>query len=607
LRCPGAFASIGAMKPLETTWLEQQKNSGARQEIIVLGPDLCTAVEVKGTTALLVGRDPGAQVHLRDGAVSVRHARILIEAGSEGTMLVEDLGSKNGTFLGDRRLAEGERLPVPAGEPITIGLTTIVLQRRSASPRARRIWPHGYFEARLEEQCALLEGTGGTFAIVRVEGTGAREAARVAQLVAPVLRLTDVVAAWAPGIWEILLPYTSADEAESLSASVRDAFAKDGVSARTTLAVYPRDGQTPASLLQFLMTRAGGKADAVRAAAPPGLILEDPEMKRVYATARKVAAGTINVLVLGETGVGKEGLAAFIHSASPRAKRPYLQLNCAAFTESLLESELFGHAKGAFTGATQAKKGLLESANGGTVFLDEIGEMSPALQTKLLRVIETKEVTRVGAITPVEVDVRFVAATHRDVPREVALNRFRSDLYYRLAATTLVIPPLRRRGIEIRPLAEAFLAASARGLKRERAPRLAPAALKELEAYAWPGNVRELRNVMERALLLAEGDEIALEHLPMEIMGAPLALVADAEPSARQETEAEEDETTARVDPRDRWNRAEREERARIVAVLERFGGNQSRAARELGISRGTLIARLAYYEIRRPRGAAED
>ena len=299
-------------------------------------------------------------------------------------------------------------------------------------------------------------------------------------------------------------------------------------------------------------------------------------MRRVHELAERAAAGTINVLVAGETGVGKELLAETVHRASPRRGGPYVCLNCAALSETLLESELFGHERGAFTGALQAKLGLLETAARGTLFLDEVGELPLSTQAKLLRVIETREVTRLGSVRPHRIDVRFIAATNRDLEAEVARGAFRADLYYRLNGITLTIPPLRSRLEEIRPLAETFLRQICRDLGRQ-APLLPRASVVHLEAYGWPGNIRELKNVIERAVLLCEGPILEPQHMPLE----------------RLLTESQKLTTSGAVPA---------SERDRIVEALAACAGNQSRAAKMLGIPRRTFVSKLDAYRIPRPK-----
>jgi DNA-binding NtrC family response regulator len=276
-------------------------------------------------------------------------------------------------------------------------------------------------------------------------------------------------------------------------------------------------------------------------------------MSRLDQFVERIARGQINVLILGETGAGKEVLARTLHELSGRPG-PFVAINCGALSETLLESELFGHEKGAFTGAAQAKPGLLETAPRGTVLLDEIGDLPTGLQVKLLRVLETREVYRVGGLKPVPLDVRFLAATHRDLLTDVAEGRFRRDLYYRVNGVTLRLPPLRERRAAIPALARRFLAEAAAAAGRPP-PRLGVEAAGLLARHEWPGNVRELRAVVERAVLMTSGDEIGARAILLD--AAPPA-VADAE-------------------------------RARFVATAHRHAGNVTAMARELATSRSQV------------------
>jgi transcriptional regulator with PAS, ATPase and Fis domain len=294
-----------------------------------------------------------------------------------------------------------------------------------------------------------------------------------------------------------------------------------------------------------------------------------------------VAPGSISVLVLGETGVGKEVYATTIHQRSPRASKPFLCLNCAALPETMLEAELFGYERGAFTGAMHAKPGLFESADKGTVFLDEIGEMSLPTQAKLLRVLESGETMRLGALRPQRVDVRLVSATNNDLPERVEAGTFRRDLYFRLNGISVRLPPLRERPEDVVALARRFLHANAKKLGRP-VPAIARAAVAVLEAHAWPGNVRELKNVIERAVLLSGGQTIEPAHLGMPEPPA-------AKPSGKQQVRALRQDVDSF-------------ERERILAALERCGGNQTLAAQALGIGRSTLLSKLDEYGLPRPR-----
>ncbi|HEU0300272.1 MAG TPA: sigma-54 dependent transcriptional regulator [Longimicrobium sp.] len=252
------------------------------------------------------------------------------------------------------------------------------------------------------------------------------------------------------------------------------------------------------------------------AAAAPAFIGESVPLRAALKVARQVSDSTATVLVHGESGTGKEMLARVIHESSGRARGPFVAVNCAAIPETLLESELFGHEKGAFTGAAARRVGRFERASGGTLFLDEVGDMSPGMQAKILRVLQEEEIERVGGDRPVAVDVRVVAATNRDLGVEVAAGRFREDLYYRLAVVVVHLPPLRERGEDVELLARHYLEHFAR--KHGRGVYdLHDGTVELLRSYPWPGNVRQLRNVVERALLMAEGPVLLPEHLPDEV------------------------------------------------------------------------------------------
>ena len=332
----------------------------------------------------------------------------------------------------------------------------------------------------------------------------------------------------------------------------------------------------------------------------PGVVVRDQAMQTLYAEAARVARANINVLLLGETGVGKEVLARSIHAHSPRAKGPFLGINCGALAESLMESELFGSEKGAFTGAL-ARAGLFEAANGGTVFLDEVGELPLATQVKLLRVLEERVVTRLGSTRARPVDVRVLAATNRDVEADTRQGRLRPDLYFRLNGIALLIPPLRERPRELDALATSFLAAACRDLERVPPLTFSPAALESLRQYGWPGNVRELRNAVERAAVVCTESTILPEHLP------PSLLAAIRAPRSRTDAATALAPPPGGTAPQSLQSEVRALERSRILETLERCGGNQSEAARQLGLPRRTLVARLSELGLRRGRAPADD
>jgi DNA-binding NtrC family response regulator len=308
------------------------------------------------------------------------------------------------------------------------------------------------------------------------------------------------------------------------------------------------------------------------------LIGASPAMRDIFALLRKIANNRSSVLITGESGTGKEVVARTIHFSGSRAARPFVPINCTAIPEGLLESELFGHVRGAFTGAHVTKRGLFEQANGGTLFLDEIGDMGLGLQGKLLRVLQDREIRPVGGNTSVKVDVRIITATNRDLRAEIEAGRFRRDLFYRLNVIPIEIPPLRERPEDVPILAEAFL----RKHSEDRARRLTPAALARLQRCAWEGNARELENVIERALALSDATEIGPEDLPLPSEGA--ASPSDSKGLLREAL--------------DRQLTLSELEDLYIDRVLEHTRGNKVHAARILGINRRTLYRRGERREI---------
>ncbi len=320
----------------------------------------------------------------------------------------------------------------------------------------------------------------------------------------------------------------------------------------------------------------------------PQIVGEDPKLKQVSVALHRAAATDTTVLLEGESGTGKELFARALHALSPRADGPFVAINCAAIPETLLETELFGHEKGAFTGAANRKPGKFELAHRGTLFLDEIGDLPLSLQAKILRALEERRFERVGGTSSLHVDVRVVAATNRNLRAAVAARQFREDLYFRLSVFPITIPPLRERPDDIPMLAKYFIDRFCRDLKKKPLV-LAPAAVDELCAYAWPGNVRELQNCIERAVILTEGETIHARHLSLSFREAPLA------PSGSDDgpwTNVDLSGTLAAVSRRV----LEQVERRKIDQVLREADGNRARAADVLQISPKTLAAKLKEY-----------
>jgi transcriptional regulator with PAS, ATPase and Fis domain len=318
------------------------------------------------------------------------------------------------------------------------------------------------------------------------------------------------------------------------------------------------------------------------------MIGRSAEMRHAFEMADRVAVADSTVLILGESGTGKDLLAQEIHARSPRAGKAYVAVNCAALPETLIESELFGYERGAFTGAAQQKKGKFELATGGTIFLDEIGDMNPVTQAKVLRVLENRVIERLGGTQSIPVDVRVISATHRNLAAEIRAGKFREDLFYRLRVVTVELPALRAHKQDIALLAEAFL--QMHGARLGRAARLKREAVATLEKYDWPGNVRELKNALERSLVLSRGDEIGVDDLPSEVV--------HGEAISHKRGDGEQDNGIGERDFREAKRKFEV---AYLTRQLVEHRWNVSRTAATIGLHRQSLQEKLRELGIRRP------
>ncbi|MGE5181632.1 MAG: sigma 54-interacting transcriptional regulator [Acidobacteriota bacterium] len=563
-----AFAAIGGPRAFLVIHVE----GGDRSSRVT---DLPDGIDVT------FGRSRGATVHVESEKVSRMHARV---RRTGEVIEVEDLGSRNGTRVNGDKI-EGVR-QLEAGDEIAIGPILAVVGVTSGLRSKSSIADDVAGEARLaaEVDRSVRYHRPLTVGLVRVASDSVLDA------IARSLRPMDLIAEDAGDDYLVILPELARAEGATAIERLLDFARAAGVDAKASCAVCPEDGTTVEALIGAV--RAGLRAGRTpRAAAsepapaePPAgqPIVIDPAMRRVYSLVERIADTPMTVLILGETGVGKELVAEAIHKRSSRRDKPLIKLNCAALPETLLESELFGYERGAFTGAERRKVGFFEAANGGTLFLDEIGEMPLSLQAKLLRVLERKVITRVGGTTEVATDARLIAATHRDLENEVRAGRFRQDLMFRIGGFTLVVPPLRDRTAEIVPLAEHFarIVAAEQG---RAAPAFTDDARDALTGYSWPGNVRELKNAVERALVLA-GDTISAAELPDKLR--------DAAQRVRP--------TSGSADMRGHLAEVER---AAIIAALEAEDQNQTRAARRLGLSRLALIYKMEKYGLKPPPG----
>jgi DNA-binding NtrC family response regulator/pSer/pThr/pTyr-binding forkhead associated (FHA) protein len=588
---------------------EDAAESGDRAFLVVYlgqGDDQRTrVVELPDGVEVTVGRTRGATIWVDDEKVSRLHSRI---QRRKAEIVVEDLGSRNGTRVNGTRIEAPSR--VVSGDEIGIGAAVFVV---GVTTRLRRRTPVGSLSD-LEERLAAEVDRAARYrrplglVMLRLDGQAAAADAAIDH-VARVVRRMDYLAEYGPDEFGIVLPEADRTAAHITARRVveearKAALAHGGVAAHAGVASFSDDGVQPLELLSaaraaLRVARVGGGDDGV-AGAPvetgprdEGVIIKDPQMQRVHALIRRVADTPITVLILGETGVGKEVVAEALHRQSSRAAKPFVKLNCASLAETILESELFGHERGAFTGADRRKIGYFEAAEGGTLLLDEIGEVPLSVQVKLLRVLEDRKVLRLGGTAEIPVDVRVVCATNRDLDVAVKRGQFREDLFFRVSAFSVLVPPLRDRPLEVGPLAEDFAQRFAKELKQPT-PRFAADAMRALQTYAWPGNVRELRNAVERAIVLQPSGTVEVEHLPERIRdaasgGGILPPIAGNLPLG---------------DTLDVREHVEGVEKAAIVAALAACAGNQTRAAVKLGLSRRALIYKLEKYGLKPPPGS---
>jgi two-component system, NtrC family, response regulator AtoC len=537
---------------------EHRRGSAPRASLILYHRDGAKVATLVKGSVLVVGRAHPADVVVNDASLSRKHARFGWE---DDGFFVEDLKSTNGTRLAGVRITAKTRLP--AGEAVTAGDVTVALQIVDGE-QLPGIEGHDKFTAAVEDEIVRARTFARSFSLAMVRGD--RHLRHWVQMLREKLRPVDRIGAYSDDAVLVLIP--------------EQPIAVEAPPLRVGTAIYPTDGQSAEELIDAARGALRGErrtSEPPPSAAPVNV---DPRMREVWDTVARVATSNLPVVINGETGTGKELVARAIHRESGR-KGALRSVNCAALPATLLEATLFGHEKGAFTGADRAREGVFEQANGGTAFLDEVGELAPAAQAALLRVLEAKTITRVGGDRDLEVDVRVVAATHRDLESMCEAGTFRWDLLYRLNAVTIQLPPLRERAADIIPLAETFLREAAR--ENGRAIKAIDVkAANALRRHRWPGNVRELRNVIERAVVIARGDAITVDDLPPRLRESP----EERKPSIAPDGGLKEQMRAYEIQL--------------IVDALKKHGGNQTEAARALQMPVRTLAHKMQTYGIKK-------
>jgi len=555
------------------------------------------ALPEEGT--VLVGSGDGAHVRLETAWVEPEHLRF---HATRERVLVEAVAGA--VTLNDVALDEPREL-VPGDVIGVAGVTLVFYDRREP---ARAPLAPDRFRERLHEEIerSLRRNEPLSLLIVLASDRGGDQAI---ESVCREVRLVDVVGRVGPTEIGLILPGTG-DECVIPAQRILRALEQSGLPVRIGFAVAPADANDPHGLLAGARmaardSRAGeilGVRSRVRTwtLGAETLVIADPAMHRLFDLIEKLARTDLSVLITGETGTGKEMVALALHEMSPRKGRPFVAINCAAIADTLFESELFGHERGAFTDARASKRGLLETAEGGTVFLDEIGECSLQAQAKLLRVIETRRVSRVGSVVERPVDIRIVAASNRNLEAEVEAGRFRRDLYFRLRAASLYLPPLRDRPLDIPVLARTFLQQAARD---RAAPALSDGALRRLLAHDWPGNVRELKNLMGYCAAIHAGPVIEARDLP------PFVAERSAPWLSRPQERTADLHAPVEAPEAPRGGRGFRPlreelrelEKTRIQEALEATRGVRVEAARLLDLPLRTLVAKVREYGITIP------
>ena len=574
--------------------------------LVIYHRDGAQAMPLVDGGSVTLGRGVAANVPLRDPSLSRLHARF---SCTDGVVKVEDLESRNGTRVNGKKI---DVRKLKHDDVVKLGAVSVVVFSGESLAKPLGLEGHERFVHRLEEEILRARTFERPLSLVLVRAATRKGAhlSRWAPRVRELLRPVDHMALYGPNAVEILLPEAGEEEATALAAEVVEGRAPTEPTLLCGVALYPQSAASAAELvgeagaasqratathpIQVGGSSAGDRvAESIEVDDSSGILTDSPVMRRVLDTVRRVARAEIPVLIFGETGSGKELVARAIHAQGPRGAGPMRSINCGALPQNLVESALFGHEKGAFTGADRQTRGVFEESNRGTVFLDEIGELPPSAQAALLRVLETKKVQRVGSSKEIEVDARVVAATHRDLEAMVADGTFREDLLFRLNTVTIAIPPLRERPGDVQLLAEHFLGQAARANNR-RMKGINDDALAMLVACPWPGNVRQLRNAIERAVVLAQGDRITVDDLPERVRRGSAGAASSTSTSGSVRIDPGED-----VAFKDRMKQIEID---LILDALKRSNWNQTQAAKLLKMPLRTLAYKIKSYGLKEPQ-----
>lgn len=540
---------------------------------------------------VVIGRSETADLRIEAVSVSRAHARLVVRSDS---VTVVDLGSQNGTYINEQRVS-GEH-PLQPGDVMTIHTATLILHTTAATSVPAAVLTPPAFKQRLEDEIDRAVRYERSFSLLCcLWSSPIADRPHVERVVSIQLRRIDAITWASPAELYVLLAETTDVDSQLVAKRLHGKL--DHSNLRMGHASCPGDGFDAEALVATSRNAAGGaqKGDIGAASREyhamtiggQRVLIADPAVVRLYALIERLAPVDLPVLISGETGCGKELAATAIHTMSRRVGKQLVSLNCAAIQETLVESELFGHERGAFSGAVAVKMGLIEAASGSTLFLDEIGELALGTQAKLLRVLETRRVTRVGDVREREVDVRIVAATNRDLEAEVGAGRFRQDLYFRLSGATLHLPPLRQRPRELPLLAATFLDDAC---KRNGRPPMAisETAMKVLLEHAWPGNIRELKNLMQYVAAAHQGDVLTADHV-VERLGRSRSVTEPVVPG-----QTPSDPTVFRPIA----DEIRELEQARMRAALEATSGNQTRAAALLSMPVRTFFEKVKQYNL---------